>query len=99
MLVVAEVRRSPADERWCENVTVEFRNDGGTAVRSGTVVFGTHIIGVLGTDWATIDSTRKLPSPIAAGAARTTAYRVCVDSWRVPLGMRVETRDVRAEHP
>ncbi|WP_311137306.1 hypothetical protein [Streptomyces sp. I6] len=97
--MVAEVRRSPTDKRWCENVTVRFRNDGGAAVRSGTVVFGTHIIGMLGTDWATIRSAQDLPAPIAAGAARTTAYRVCVDSWRVPLGMRVETRDVRAGHP
>ncbi|MEU2495491.1 hypothetical protein [Streptomyces sp. NPDC007883] len=99
VLAVAEVQRAPADERWCENVTVEFRNTGGSAVRSGTVVFGTHIIGALGVDWATIDSTQPLPAPIAAGAARTTTYRVCVDAWRVPLGMRVETRDVRAEHP
>ncbi|MEU2160355.1 hypothetical protein QRN89_17045 [Streptomyces chengbuensis] len=93
------MRRTPADERWCENVTVEFRNTGGSAVRSGTVLFGTHIIGALGVDWATIDSTQPLPAPIAAGAARTTTYRVCVDAWRVPLGMRVETQDVRAEHP
>lgn len=99
VLVVAEVRRAPADERWCENVTVEFRNTGGTAVRSGTVLFGTHIIGALGVDWATIESTHALPAPIAAGTARATTYRVCVDSWRVPLGMRVETQDVRARHP
>ncbi|MEV1052603.1 hypothetical protein [Streptomyces sp. NPDC049887] len=78
---------------------MEFRNTGGSEARSGTVVFGTHIVGALGVDWATIDSVRALPAPIAAGTARTTTYRVCVDSWRVPLGMRVETRDVRAEHP
>ncbi|MEU6702434.1 hypothetical protein [Streptomyces wuyuanensis] len=99
VLVVAEVRRAPADKRWCENVSVEFRNTGGTAVRSGTVVFGTHIIGALGVDWATIDSTHALPAPIAAGTAKATTYLVCVDSWRVPLGMRVETQDVRAQHP
>ncbi|MGW8950622.1 hypothetical protein [Streptomyces sp. NPDC055709] len=99
VLVVAEVRRAPADKRWCENVTVEFRNTGGSSVRSGTVAFGTHIIGALGIDWATIDSAQPLPVPIAAGAARTTTYTVCVDSWRVPLGMRIETQDVRAEHP
>ncbi|MDI9888718.1 hypothetical protein QMZ92_31285 [Streptomyces sp. HNM0645] len=78
---------------------MELRNTGGSAVRSGTVVFGTHIIGALGVDWATIESAQALPTPIAAGTARTTTYRVCVDSWRVPLGMRVETQDVRTEHP
>ncbi|MFI1441128.1 hypothetical protein [Streptomyces fructofermentans] len=86
--------REPADRRWCEKVTVGFRNTGGTAVRSGTVTFGTHIIGALGTDWATVESTEELPVPIAAGGHTERTWTVCVDAWRVPLGMHVETRDV-----
>ncbi|WP_241838012.1 hypothetical protein [Streptomyces sp. CB03234] len=77
-------------------MTVEFRNSGGSPVRSGTVTFATHIIGALGVDWATVESAQPLPAPIAAGAARRQAYTVCVDAWRVPLGMRVETQDVTA---
>ncbi|GAA2790666.1 hypothetical protein GCM10019017_40170 [Streptomyces showdoensis] len=84
------------DRRWCENVTVTIRNTGGTAARSGTVGFATHIIGALGVDWATIRSSQPLPAPIAPGTARTQTYTVCVDSWRVPLGMRVDTRSVTA---
>ncbi|MFJ7064324.1 hypothetical protein [Streptomyces sp. NPDC101115] len=84
------------DRRWCENVTVTFRNTGGTAARSGTVSFATHVIGALGIDWGTFTSSQPLPSPIAAGTARTHTYTVCVESWRVPLGMRVDTRQVSA---
>ncbi|MEV5972036.1 hypothetical protein [Streptomyces sp. NPDC051921] len=83
-------------QRWCENVTVTFRNTGGTAVRSGTVQFATHVIGALGVDWATLRSSQPLPAPIAAGATQTRTYTVCVDSWRVPLGMHVDTREVTA---
>ncbi|MFF9913325.1 hypothetical protein [Streptomyces sp. NPDC013457] len=85
-----------ADKRWCERVTVTFRNTGGRAATSGAVTFATHIIGALGVDWATIESTQPLPAPIAAGAARTQTYTVCVESWRVPLGMHVDTRKVTA---
>ncbi|MFI6682831.1 hypothetical protein [Streptomyces sp. NPDC050485] len=88
--------RSAGDQRWCENVTVQFRNTGGTAVKSGTVTFATHIIGLLGVDWATITSSGPVPVPIAAGAVRSQTYGVCVDAWRVPLGMHVETRSVTA---
>lgn len=88
--------RAAADERWCEKVTVEFRNTGGSPARSGTVTFATHIIGGLGIDWATRESTAPLPVPIGAGAARKMTYTVCVDAWRVPLGMHVETRDLTA---
>ncbi|MFD7436875.1 hypothetical protein [Streptomyces sp. NPDC059861] len=86
--------RAPADKRWCEQVTVTFHNTGDSAVRSGTVTFGTHIIGALGIDWGTIESTEALPAPIAAGARKEQTWTVCVDAWRVPLGMHVETRDV-----
>ncbi|MFD0369440.1 hypothetical protein [Streptomyces sp. NPDC127114] len=84
------------DRRWCENVTVTFRNTGGTAARSGTVSFATHVIGALGIDWGTFTSSQPLPAPIAAGTARTQTYTVCVESWRVPLGMRVDTQKVSA---
>lgn len=94
VLGVSDTSRAAADHRWCEKVTVSFRNTGGTAVRSGTVTFGTHIIGSLGIDWATIGSTETLPAPIAAGARKSGTWTVCVDAWRVPLGMHIETRDV-----
>ncbi|MEU8975558.1 hypothetical protein AB0D11_41200 [Streptomyces monashensis] len=82
------------DQRWCQKVTVEFHNSGGTAVRSGSVTFGTHVIGALGIDWGTIDSATGLPVPIAPGARARPSWTVCVDAWRVPLGMHIETRDV-----
>ncbi|MET8687677.1 hypothetical protein ABZV77_26035 [Streptomyces sp. NPDC004732] len=93
-LSVGDPERKPADKRWCEKVTVAFRNTGGSPVRSGTVTFGTHIIGALGVDWATIESTVKLPAPLAPGQKKEKTWPVCVDAWRVPLGMHVETRDV-----
>lgn len=95
-LTVSAPARSAAADRWCERVTVTFTNSGTTAARSGTVAFATHIIGALGVDWATITTTQPLPGPIAGGAAKTQTYTVCVESWRVPLGMRVETRKVTA---
>ncbi|WP_381567444.1 hypothetical protein [Streptomyces eurythermus] len=85
------------DRRWCQEVTVAFRNSGGTAVRSGSVTFGTHIIGALGVDWGTVESTVALPVPLAPGARRSPVWTVCVDAWRVPLGMRVETREVSVD--
>ncbi|MEU8777481.1 hypothetical protein [Streptomyces sp. NPDC048606] len=88
--------RAAASERRCERVTVTFTNTGGTAVRSGTVSFATHIIGALGVDWATVTTTQPLPAPLAGGASKTQTYTVCVEAWRVPLGMRVETRAVTA---
>ncbi len=78
-------------------MTLAFHNTGGSAVRSGTVTFGTHVIGALGIDWATVESEEKLPVPIGAGARRTKTWTVCVDAWRVPIGMHVETRDVTVE--
>ena len=86
--------RKPADKRWCEDVSLTFTNSGGTAVRSGTVTFGTHIIGLLGIDWGTVESAVALPVPIGTGARKERTWTVCVDAWRVPLGMHVETRDV-----
>jgi hypothetical protein len=97
VLRVSDTSRAAADQRWCENVTVSFSNTGGTAVRSGTVTFGTHIIGSLGIDWATIRSAEALPAPIAVGAKKSKTWTVCVDAWRVPLGMHIETRDVSVQ--
>lgn len=96
-LVVSDPVREPTDQRWCEKVTLGFRNSGGTAVRSGTVTFGTHIIGALGVDWATVESARGLPAPIGAGAREERTWTVCVDAWHVPLGMHIETRDVSVQ--
>ncbi|GHI06548.1 hypothetical protein Scel_48690 [Streptomyces cellostaticus] len=93
-LTWSDPTREPTDQRWCEKVTVALDNSGGTAVRSGTVTFGTHIIGALGIDWGTVDSTAGLPAPIAPGAHENPTWTVCVDAWRVPLGMHIETRDV-----
>ncbi|MFD7126143.1 MULTISPECIES: hypothetical protein [Streptomyces] len=95
-LTLSAPQRAAADKRWCEKVTVEFRNTGGSPARSGTVTFATHIIGALGVDWATITSSQPLPAPIGAGSARSETYTVCVESWRVPLGMHIETQDVSA---
>ena len=78
-------------------MTLRFHNSGDTPVRSGTLTFGTHIIGALGIDWATIESTGELAVPIGAGAREKQSWTVCVDAWRVPLGMHVETRDVAVE--
>ncbi|MFB8268323.1 hypothetical protein ACFC96_17125 [Streptomyces sp. NPDC055955] len=94
VLKVGDPERKAADKRWCEDVTLDMVNTGGTAVRSGTVTFGTHIIGALGIDWSTVESTQDLPVPIDAGKRKKKTWTVCVDAWRVPLGMHVETRDV-----
>ncbi|MER5196284.1 hypothetical protein ACWD3J_23830 [Streptomyces sp. NPDC002755] len=93
-LAVSDPVRAGTDQRWCEEVTLAFRNSGGSAVRSGTVTFGTHVVDLLGIDWATRESTAALPTPIAAGARGEKTWTVCVDAWRVPLGMHIETRDV-----
>ncbi|MET9643743.1 hypothetical protein ACFZB6_14055 [Streptomyces syringium] len=95
VLDIGTPRREPDDERrWCEKVTVTFTNTGGQPVTGGTVTFGTHIVGPLGTDWVTLTSSEPLPVPIDPGQAREKTWTVCVDAWRVPPGMRVETRDV-----
>lgn len=93
-LAVSEPVRAATDRRWCEDVTLTFTNSGGTPAGSGTVAFGTHIVDALGIDWATRGSTAPLPAPIAAGARTQRTWTVCVDAWRVPLGMHIETRDV-----
>ncbi|WP_206325618.1 MULTISPECIES: hypothetical protein [unclassified Streptomyces] len=96
VLTVSAPVTADGEKRWCERVTVTFRNTGGSPVASGTASFATHVVGALGIDWGTVVTSQPLPAPIAAGAARKQTYTVCLDSWRVPLGMRVETREVTA---
>lgn len=93
-LKVGVPRRESTGKRWCEDVTLSFRNTGGSPVRSGNVTLGTHVIGGLGVDWGTVESTRKLPAPIGAGKTVRKTWPICIDWWRVPLGMHIETRDV-----
>ncbi|MEV0371153.1 hypothetical protein AB0I10_15195 [Streptomyces sp. NPDC050636] len=92
-LVIGKPRLAGTDVRWCQKVTLDFLHTGKQPVTSGTVTFGSHIIGPLGIDWATVDSTHELPLPLAPGEKRTGTWRVCVDAWRVPLGMHIETQD------
>ncbi|WP_223731204.1 hypothetical protein [Streptomyces purpurogeneiscleroticus] len=63
---------------------------------AGTITFATHIIGGLGIDWDTRKSTRELPVPIAGGESKKHTWKVCVDAWRVPLGMHITTKDADA---
>ncbi|MGW9426871.1 hypothetical protein ACWHA1_02825 [Streptomyces decoyicus] len=93
-LVIGKPDLAGTDVRWCQKVTLDFLNSGDRPVTAGTVTFGTHIIGALGIDWATITSTHKLPLPLAPGKKKTGTWRVCVDGWRVPLGMHLDTKDV-----
>ncbi|WP_327132724.1 hypothetical protein OG311_18710 [Streptomyces sp. NBC_01343] len=95
-LTLGPPTRTGAADRWCEKVTVAFTNTGTKPATSGTVTFATHIIGALGIDWATITTTQPLPAPIPGGTTKTRTYTVCVESWRVPLGMHVETRTTTA---
>ncbi|WP_244419674.1 hypothetical protein [Streptomyces hygroscopicus] len=93
-LLIGKPALAGTDVRWCQKVTLDFLNSGDRPVTAGTVTFGTHIIGALGVDWATITSTHKLPLPLAPGKKKTGTWRVCVDGWRVPLGMHLDTKDV-----
>ncbi|WFB08319.1 hypothetical protein LRS74_15595 [Streptomyces sp. LX-29] len=96
-LSLGDPERAPAADRWCEKVTLALHNTGGSPVRSGTLTFATHIVDLLGTDWSTVESTADLPTPIAPGERKEPTWEVCVDAWRVPLGMHVETREVTAD--
>ncbi|GHF27465.1 hypothetical protein [Streptomyces morookaense] len=72
-----------------------FTNTSGSVpATQGTVVLGTHILDATGHDWATIASTRPLPVPIAPRRTARQTWTVCVDAWRVPPGMHMETRDI-----
>ncbi|WP_413808194.1 hypothetical protein [Streptomyces sp. OE57] len=93
-LTVGTPVRKATDKRWCEDVTLGFHNTGGSPVTSGTVTFGTHILGPLGGDWKTITQTRELPVPLQPGESTEGSWTLCVPSWRVPIGWHIETRDV-----
>ncbi|MER7989435.1 hypothetical protein ABTY53_28160 [Streptomyces noursei] len=93
-LVVGKPALADTDVRWCQRITIDFLNTGDRPVTAGTVTFGSHVIGALGIDWATLDSTRDLPLPLSPGKPATGTWRVCVDAWRVPLGMHLDTKDV-----
>ncbi|WP_431958874.1 hypothetical protein [Actinacidiphila sp. bgisy160] len=93
-LVVSAVERAAANDRWCEKVTVTLGNTGDRTATTGTLTFGTHVIGPLGVDWATVQSTRAAPVPVPGGGGAKGTWEVCVEAWRVPPGMHVETRDV-----
>ncbi|PKV86867.1 hypothetical protein [Streptomyces sp. TLI_146] len=95
-LTLGTPTRTPTPTRRCETVAVPLRNTGGTPVKSGTLTFATHVIGLLGIDWATVTSTQPL-APVAARTATTRTYTVCLDAWRVPLGTHIETRFVTAD--
>ncbi|POX37826.1 hypothetical protein C3486_26445 [Streptomyces sp. Ru73] len=97
LLKVSAPDLTDTDDRWCEKVTLRFRNTGGRPVRSGTLTFKTHIIGGLGIDWDTRKTTRDLPAPIPAGESKKHAWKICVAAWRVPLGMHIDTKDVDVE--
>jgi hypothetical protein len=78
-------------EPWCQNVTVAFANSGGLPATSGTVIFATHIIGLLGIDQGTVDTAEKVPVPIAGGTRVNKTWEICVGPWRVPLVMHLDT--------
>lgn len=90
-LTVSTPQDAAASEPWCQNVTVAFTNGGDLPATSGTVTFATHIIGLLGIDWGTVDTAEKVPVPIAGGARANKTWEICVDAWRVPLGMHLDT--------
>ncbi|WP_234024974.1 MULTISPECIES: hypothetical protein [unclassified Streptomyces] len=92
-LVVGKPVLAGTDVRWCQRITIAFLNTGNHPVTTGTVTFGTHVIGALGIDWATLESTHPLPLPLTPGKPATGHWRICVDAWRVPLGMHLDTRD------
>ncbi|MCK1794762.1 hypothetical protein MTQ01_01720 [Streptomyces sp. XM4193] len=96
-LSVGDHERAPGEERWCERVTFPVHNSGGAAVSSGSVTFTTRIVGLLGGTWGNVDTRQNLRAPIEAGARADQSYTVCVDSWRVPIGMSIETTGVKVD--
>ncbi|MEU9498838.1 hypothetical protein [Streptomyces sp. NPDC048196] len=93
-LLVGHPVLAGTDVRWCQKISLDFVNTGDHPVTAGRVTFGSHVIGSLGVDWATLTSTHELPLPLAPGKRKTGSWRVCVDAWRVPLGMHLDTRDI-----
>jgi hypothetical protein len=73
-------------------VTLTLTNSGGRPATTGSVSFSTHVIGLLGVDWATYGTSRPLRAPVPGHSALSETWTVCLDSWRVPAGMHLETR-------
>lgn len=91
LLGASAPRTSDGSARWCQNVTLTLANSGGRTATAGTVSFATHVIGLLGTDWATYRTDQPLRAPVPGRASVTETWTVCLDSWRVPAGMHLET--------
>ncbi|WP_037601858.1 hypothetical protein [Streptacidiphilus rugosus] len=79
-------------QRWCQRVTLGIANSGDRAASGGTVTFATHVIGSLGVDWWTYQTSQPLAAPVAGHSSVNESWTVCLDSWRVPAGMHMETR-------
>ncbi len=56
------------------------------------MTFATHVIGALGVDWWTYRTSQPLAGPVAGHASENESWTICLDAWRVPLGMHLETR-------
>jgi hypothetical protein len=42
-----------------------------------------------------VETDEAVPVPVEGGEKKEKTWEICVDAWRVPLGMHVETQDVR----
>jgi hypothetical protein len=91
-LTVTALRTADTAQRWCQQVTLTLANSGDLAATSGTVTFATHVIGPLGIDWWTYRTSQPLAAPVAGHTRVDERWTVCLDAWRVPLGMHMETR-------
>ncbi|TWV37760.1 hypothetical protein FRZ03_24720 [Streptomyces misionensis] len=58
------------------------------------MTFGTHVTGAPGVGRATVGTPEEPPVPIGPGAHTDRTGAARVGAWRLPPGMRVETRDV-----
>ncbi|MEY9843103.1 hypothetical protein [Streptacidiphilus sp. MAP5-3] len=92
-LAVTKLTTAATADRWCQQVTLQLVNSGGrTAPVSGTTVtFATHVIGLLGIDWWTYQTSQALSAPVPGHATVNETWTVCLDSWRVPAGMHLDT--------
>ncbi len=93
-LTVSAPRSTASDRRWCQTVTVVFGNSGGLPVTSGRATLVTHVVDLLGIDWATYRTTLVVPVPIARGERVRRTYGVCLRAWQVLPGTHMETRRV-----
>lgn len=74
-------------------MTLQLVNSGGRTApaTSTTVTFATHVIGLLGIDWWTYQTSQALSAPVPGHATVSETWTVCLDSWRVPAGMHLDT--------